>query len=302
MSGGTVTAFDEELRLRGHPASTRRAYLGDLAAFLRWSGLPADPEPGALGAVDRARLRGYLLHLQERRLAPASIGRSLAALRVFLAFAVGRGFLPRSPARWISGPKRARRLPTVLGAVEAAALMRAPAAGPRRLAMRLRDTALLEVLYGSGVRVGELCGLDLGSLEPGGALARVRGKGARERLVPVGALACRALQAYLREARPALAGPESGAALFLNARGGRLSQRAVRGLVARHGLAAGLPAHVHTHLLRHCFATHLLDGGADLRSVQEMLGHARLSTTQVYTHLTLERLRRAYDGAHPRAR
>jgi integrase/recombinase XerC len=242
-------------------------------------------------------VRAYAAHLQGRY-APAGAARRLAALRAFFRFGVRRGWLPASPAAGLRGPRRRRRLPAVPRAEEAAAAVEAPPAGTP---LGLRDRALLELLYGSGLRVGEACALDLGCLEPGGALLRVRGKGGRERLVPVSGCATQALAAYLAAGRPRLAGPESGPALLLGARGRRLDPRSARAAVHRAGGAAGLRAGLHPHALRHAFATHLLDGGADLRAVQEMLGHARLSTTQVYTHLTRRRLRTAYDGAHPRA-
>jgi integrase/recombinase XerC len=304
-AGGAVAAFRQHLEAAGRSAHTLRAYLADVAEALAWLGLPPDPPPRQLRAVDRARLRGYLAHLQGRGLAPATVARRLATLRTFFAFALARGWLDRDPARALRGPRLRRRLPRVLREDEAAALVEAPtgpAARPRPPALRLRDRAILECLYGSGLRVEELCRLEVSDLDLGGGTLRVRGKGGRERVVPVGEYAREAVAAYLAEGRPKLAGPRSGRALWLGARGRRLAPRTVRALVADHGRAAGLHGRVHPHLLRHSFATHLLDHGADLRSVQEMLGHARLRTTQVYTHLTLERLRAAYLAAHPRAR
>ncbi len=260
--------------------------------------LPADPLPETVAGIARAQVRSYLVHLQGQRLAPASVGRHLAALRVFLGFCVQRGWLPASPARWIRGPKVARRLPRVLKADEASAVVEAQT--ERQQPLRLRDRAMLEVLYGSGVRVQELCDLRVLDLHLDERTMRVTGKGRKTRIVPLTDYAAAALEDYLAEGRPRLVRSEQ-ASVFLNSRGGPISQRSVRTIVAGHAQRAGMPEHVHPHLLRHSFATHLLDGGADLRAVQDMLGHARLSTTQIYTHLSAQRLRRVYDGAHPRA-
>ena len=293
-----MTAFAEHLALAGRSPHTRRAYLKDVAGFLRWVHLPDDPFPEAVRAIGRAQVRAYLVHLQGRRLVPASIGRHLAALRVYFGFCAQRGWLPASPARWLRGPKVARRLPRVLKPDEASELVEAEA--DRAEPLRLRDRAILEVLYGSGVRVQELCDLQVLDLHLVERTARVTGKGRKTRIVPLTEYAVHALEAYLAEGRPRL-GVSPQAAVFLNVRGGALSQRSVRAIVAQYARQSGVAGHVHPHLLRHSFATHLLDGGADLRAVQDMLGHARLSTTQIYTHLTAQRLRRIYDEAHPRA-
>lgn len=298
---GAVAQWEGSLRAAGAAAATRAAYLADVRRFLRWCALPPDIPGDRLAGLGREQVRRYAADLQGRQ-APASVARRLAALRTFFRFAVRQGWLAASPAAGVRGPRRRRRLPHVLRASQAAAVMEAedPRSGARAAALRLRDRVLLELLYGSGLRVGEACALDLDSPEPGCALLRVRGKGGRERLTPVSAPAAEALAVYLREGRPALAGPEAGSALLLGARGRRLDPRSAYEAVRRAGQAAlGVP--LHPHVLRHAFATHLLDGGADLRAVQEMLGHARLQTTQVYTHLTRRRLRQSYDAAHPRA-
>lgn len=270
-----------------------------MVEFLRWAHLSKDPPGDAVAAIARAQVRGYVVHLQARRLAPASIGRHLAALRVYFAFCVQRGWLEASPARWIRGPKNPRRLPRVLHQDEAAATVEAVL--ERSPFLALRDRAMLELLYGSGVRVQELCDLDLLHLQLTEGLVRVTGKGQKTRMVPLTEYAVQALERYVADGRPRLAVPAEAFAVFLNARGRRLSQRSVRRLVAQYARAAQVAEGVHPHTLRHSFATHLLDGGADLRAVQDMLGHARLSTTQIYTHLSARRLRQAYDRSHPRA-
>lgn len=312
-AGSALAAFATDLRLAGRSEHTLRAYLADVADFLDWAGLPPGAPPGRLGAAGRAAVRGYVTAMLARRLAPATVGRRVAAVRAFFRFAVRQGWLAASPAAAVRGPRLRRRLPLVLSVPEAAALVGASGDGPaspggpggrraaRQAALRLRDRAIGELLYGSGLRVSELCALDFESLQPGGDLLRVRGKGGRERMVPVGAYARQAIEAYLRHGRPALARPGAGEAVFVGAGGLRLGARSARDVVRRRGARAGIGARVHPHALRHTFATHLLDGGADLRSVQEMLGHARLGTTQIYTHLSLRRLRAAYDAAHPRA-
>jgi integrase/recombinase XerC len=203
----------------------------------------------------------------------------------------------------VASPRRPRKLPTVLAEEEAAALVEAPAAGGP---LALRDRAFLELLYASGLRVSELTALDVDEVDLTAGLGRVLGKRRKERIVPVGGPARRALGRFIAEGRPALAsgpdGARGGAALFLNRRGGRLSARSVARRLSGWVIAAGLPRHVHPHVLRHSFATHLLGNGADLRGIQELLGHASLSTTQRYTQVDWKRLAQVYDDAHPRAR
>jgi integrase/recombinase XerC len=233
----------------------------------------------------------------------ASLGRKLSTLRTFYRFLVREGLAPGNPARAGASPRRPKRLPQALPEEEAAALVEAPPAAGGPLA--LRDRAFLELLYGSGLRVSELTGLDVEDADLAQGLVRVTGKRRKERIVPVGRPALAAIARYLEEGRPRLAaGPafsSAGHALFLNHRGGRLTARSVARLLARWVQRAGLPRHVHPHVLRHCFATHLLGNGADLRAIQELLGHASLSTTQRYTHLDWKRLAAVYDEAHPRA-
>jgi integrase/recombinase XerC len=282
---------------RGSP-HTSRAYLNDLAqyaAYLDELGLPLVPSSAAA-------VRGFLARASAR-CGPASLGRKLSALRSFYRYLVREGLAPANPARGVASPRRPKKLPSVLPEDETAALVEAPRSAG---ALDLRDRAFLELLYASGLRVSELAALDLPDLDLSEGLVRVLGKRRKERLVPVGAPARAALQRWLEEGRPVLArgprGASGGQALFLNHRGGRLSVRSVARRLDRAVLAGGLPRHVHPHVLRHCFATHLLGNGADLRVIQELLGHASLSTTQRYTHVDWKRLAEVYDRAHPRSR
>jgi integrase/recombinase XerC len=290
-----ATYLASERRASPH---TRKAYLTDLAqyaAYLAEQGEAVVPSSPAL-------IRGFLSRATGRAGA-TSLARKLSALRSLYRFLVREGAASSNPARTVASPRRPQRLAEVLPEEEVAALVEAP-----RLAVPLerRDRAFLELLYGSGLRVSELTGLDLDDLDFGGGLVRVLGKRNKERIVPFGKPAAAALGQYLDEARPVLAaGPErarGGAAVFLNHRGGRLTSRSVGRRLEKWTLAAGLPRHVHPHVLRHCFATHLLGNGADLRGIQELLGHASLSTTQRYTHLDWKRLAAVYDAAHPRAK
>ncbi len=279
-------------------AHTRKAYLLDLdqyAAYLREVGAPLVPSSPAL-------VRGFLAH-RAGDAGATTLGRKLSAIRSLYRFLVREGLAPGNPARAVSGPRKPKRLPEVLPEEEVAALVEAPELAEP---LAIRDRAFLELLYGSGLRVSELTGLDTAGLDLASGLVRVLGKRSKERIVPFGKPAADALRRYLDEARPVLAvgRDHAGAerALFLNYRGGRLSARSVARRLSRWVVASGLPRHVHPHVLRHCFATHLLGNGADLRGIQELLGHASLSTTQRYTHLDWKRLAAVYDAAHPRAR
>ena len=301
-----VAALAPELqKFAAHLASERRcsahtskAYLTDLAQYadyLAGRGL-------ALVPSSTAAVRGFIAQ-ESGACGPVSLGRKLSALRTFYRFLVREGLAPANPARAVASPKRPKKLPEVLPEEEVAALVETPKlAAP----LELRDRAFLELLYASGLRVSELTGLDLGDLDLAQGLVRVLGKRQKERVVPVGSAARAAVARWLDEGRPVLAagpdGPRARRALFLNYRGGRLSQRSVARRLSRAVLASGLPRHVHPHVLRHCFATHLLGNGADLRAIQELLGHASLSTTQRYTHLDWKRLAEVYDKAHPRAK
>jgi integrase/recombinase XerC len=280
---------------RGASPHTLRAYghdLAELSAFLEERGIerPADLKPRAL--------RAYLALLDERGLAKSTVQRKLSSVRTLLKFLVREGVLETSPALGLRQRRRARRLPSVLSEEEVEALLAAPDASTP---LGARDRALLEVMYSAGTRASETVGIDHGDVDLTRGVARVLGKGRKERLAALGSYAVAALTAYLAE--PARPRPTSraGAALFLSRRGGRLTTRSLERIVARHVLAAGIHRHATPHTLRHSFATHLLDRGADLRSVQELLGHAHLVTTQIYTHVSVERLREIYERAHPRA-
>ncbi len=289
-----LEAFERSLGDRA--ASTRRAYRADVTAFAEWAARAQATGPED---VDRLSLRRYLAFLGTRRYARATVARKAAALRVYFAWCRRRGLVVTDPAAALSAPAPASRLPRVLNSDEVAALLdgdRAAATDVPR-PVRLRDDAVLEVLYGAGVRVAELSGLDVADVDLGRRTLLVVGKGDKERVVLVHARAVQALRAWLRDGRPAMAATgEAGEALFVNARGRRLGVRDVRRIVDRRS-----PVPLHPHALRHTFATHLLDGGADLRVVQELLGHASLTTTQVYTHVSKERLLSVYGGTHPRA-
>lgn len=295
---------------RGASPHTLAAYRADVRQFLASLGFPAVPSPEMLGAVDGRAMRQYLVALAERGYSRRSVARKLAAVRSFFRFLARERIVARDAGRTLSASRVPRALPRALAEPEAAALVEAPSGeGP----LARRDRAILETLYASGVRVSELAGLRLGDLDLSLGFAQVTGKGGKERLVPLGTKAIAALDDYIREGRPELArraregGGQgrgrraAGEAVFLNARGGPLSDRGVR-LVVRRYAPFLLPGYrVSPHTLRHSFATHLLDRGADLRAVQEWLGHASLSTTQIYTHVTRARLRQVYREAHPRA-
>jgi integrase/recombinase XerC len=290
-----VDAFARHLAAeRNRSAHTVRAYVGDVVSLLDHAVRMGHQTPDG---IDLGVLRSWLARLRTTGAARTSLARRAAAARTFTAWAHRQGLLTTDPGARLASPKGHRDLPSVLRADQTAALVTAPAGEDP---VPLRDRLILELLYATGIRVGELCGLDLSDVDRNRRVVRVFGKGAKERSVPYGLPAERALDAWLRHGRPALAGPRSGKALLLGARGARLQQGVAREVVGRYAREAGLP-HTSPHDLRHGAATHLLEGGADLRSVQEMLGHAALSSTQIYTHVSIERLRGAYHQAHPRA-
>jgi integrase/recombinase XerC len=327
-------AFERHLAAeRGLSPHTVRAYLGDITALLGHAAQSGCAEPGDL---DIAVLRSWLAVQHGAGQARASIARRAAAARAFTAFAHARGWMDSDPGRLLGTPKAGRPLPQVLAEEQMAAVLAVPAqarpadpeqagaaggeagqggagpggagragpgeaAGAAAQAVALRDTAIMELLYATGMRVSELCGLDLGDLDESRNTARVLGKRSKERVVPVGIPAVRAVRAWLAEGRPDLVGPRTGRAMFLGARGGRIDPRTTRRVVHERIAAAGSVPDTGPHGLRHTAATHLLEGGADLRSVQEILGHASLATTQIYTHVSVERLLAAYRQAHPRA-
>jgi integrase/recombinase XerC len=304
---------------RGLSRYTVRNYGSDLTGFLNYlgtRGLSAE-------RADRAAIRGFLAQQQARGIARGSLARQASAIRALYRYLAQRGGANLPGA--ISIPKRERRLPTYLSVDEASRLVETTASRegqPLQQALALRDRALVELLYAAGVRVSEIANLDVGHVELARRRLRVYGKGNKERIALFGAPAEEALQAYLELGRPHLlqnhyteassvswsaaqagrqAMPTGRQALFVNARGGRLTARSVQRMLSRRGWAAGLTQRVHPHLLRHSFATHLLDGGADLRVVQELLGHASLATTQIYTHVSQAQSQSAYLAEHPTA-
>ncbi|HEY8455525.1 MAG TPA: tyrosine recombinase XerC [Actinopolymorphaceae bacterium] len=292
---------------RGMSMHTVRAYLGDVRSLLEYlNESRVTAEPGqAESPIERLTvqdLRGWLASLQAEGVARTTLARRAAGIRTFTAWAHRRGLLPVDPGATLATPKPHRKLPAVLRQHEVARLLEVAAmASDDGSAVGCRDRAILELLYATGIRVGELVALDVDDVDHSRRVVRVLGKGGKERSVPYGVPAANALADYLARGRPALVRAGSGPALFLGVRGGRLDQRAVRRLV--HARLADVPdaPDVGPHGLRHTAATHLLEGGADLRSVQELLGHATLATTQIYTHVSTERLRRVYAQAHPRA-
>jgi integrase/recombinase XerC len=272
---------------------TLKAYRSDLDQFcdyLEQRGIP-------LERADHLAVRGFLAAMHAKTKA-ATRARKLASIRALYGFLYRRRQVAQNPGRLVMSPKKPKSLPKVVPIDDLLALLEAPTESE---ALGLRDRAVLEVLYGGGVRVSELCGLDLGDWDRQENVIRVLGKGRKERIVPLGRKARAALEAWL-DRRGELAPPDSEGALFLNRLGGRLSPRSVARLIDKHVIACALNRHVHPHALRHSFATHLLDGGADLRAIQELLGHASLSTTQRYTDVSWDRLQAVYDRAHPRAR
>jgi len=292
--------FERHLRLeRGLAAMTVTAYVSDVRDLLDHVGRRGASSVAELTLAD---LRSWLALAKTRGKARSTIARRASSARVFTAWLVSQGVCEHDPGAALARPKSQRRLPEILRADQANALLAdaldsATAGDP----LALRDLAMLELLYATGIRVGELVGLDLDDCDQQRRTVRVFGKGSKERTVPYGVPAGEALSAWLLEGRGSLLQPASGAALFLGARGRRIDPRAVRTLVHKYVSGIDGAPDLGPHGLRHSAATHLLEGGADLRSVQELLGHATLATTQIYTHVSVERLKRAYDQAHPRA-
>lgn len=291
---------------RGLADNTLKSYRRDLRRYL---GFLRDQDIEGLDAVTEQTVAGFLMALREGDaehppLGAASAGRTLVAVRGFHRFAVRDGLASVDPSAAVTPPKPAKRLPKALSLGEVEAIL--DAAGAPGTSLALRDRALLEVLYGTGARISEAVGLDVDDLdiaEDGSeGTVLLRGKGSKERVVPVGRLACEAVGAYLVRARPELVGAGKGTpALFLNARGGRLSRQSAWSVIVKAADRAGVTAEVSPHTLRHSYATHLLEGGANVRTVQELLGHASVTTTQVYTLVTVDSLREVYAAAHPRA-
>ncbi|HVG58662.1 MAG TPA: tyrosine recombinase XerC [Hyalangium sp.] len=282
---------------KGASPHTVRNYLIDLVDFERYL---VERMKLTLLAGSHAAIRGYLGTLSEDH-APASRARRLASIKSFYKYLVRQKLLSASPAKLVKSPKLPKSLPKVLPVDEVFAILEMPSL---KTVLGLRDRAILEILYGGGLRISELCGLNLLDVDRSGRIVRVMGKGSKERLCPVNAQSIRTLEAYLARRGELLATPRPGQdpdALFLNYKGGRLTPRSIARHLDTYVVQCALARKVSPHALRHSFATHLLGGGADVRSIQELLGHASLSTTQRYTHVTVEQLQQVYDAAHPRA-
>lgn len=301
----TIDAFALHLAAeRNRSVHTVRAYVTDVVSLLDHAARMGGVTPSDL---DLATLRSWLARLRGGGAARTTLARRAASARTFSTWAYRAGLLPADVGQRLASPKPHRALPQVLPIDQAAKLVdlsaragSGPGTDPAVAAATLRDWLVLELLYATGIRVAELCGLDIADVDRSRRVVRVFGKGAKERGVPYGVPAEQALDLWLRRGRPVLANRHSGTALLLGTRGSRLHPTIARRIVARHSRAAGLP-HTTPHGLRHAAATHLLEGGADLRSVQEILGHSSLSSTQIYTHVSMERVRQAYTQAHPRA-
>ena len=296
-----VGEFAEYLALeRGRSAHTRRAYLGDLRSLFEFLGRRS-PESD-LRAVTLPVLRSWLAAQAATGAARTTLARRTSAVKTFFAWALRRELVDTDPSVRLQTPKAHRTLPAVLRADQALdALAAAKSGAAEGDPMALRDRLIVEVLYATGIRVSELCGLDVDDIDLGARVLRVLGKGNKQRTVPFGEPAEDALRAWLTHGRPPLATPESGPALLLGARGRRLDPRQARTVVHQTVSAVDGAPDMGPHGLRHSAATHLLEGGADLRIVQELLGHSTLATTQLYTHVTVARLRAVHDQAHPRA-
>ncbi len=279
----------------GNSPHTVENYLRDVRRLVEYGASTGIRGPGDVTA---AQLREFVYFLKDLGLAATTIRRQISALRTYYKFLVGEGHVTRDPSERIESPKRWRTLPSVLSVADIEKLLAAPNTDEP---LAIRDRAILEFAYATGVRVSELVGLTLQDILFEEGVARVFGKGAKERLVPVGRRALGAVALYAREIRPTLDKGVGRGALFLNARGGKLSRVGAWGVIKKMAKRAGITKRVTPHTLRHTFATHLLEGGADLRAVQEMLGHADLSTTQLYTHVDRDYLRSVHKSYHPRA-
>lgn len=285
---------------KGSSDNTVAAYRNDLNQFHEFVTKEGGLPDGDWSELSRDHLINHILWLKEREYASATVARKVAATKSFCGFLVRTGVLEENPAEELDSPKVKKQLPTTLTPDEVEKLLALPAQGHGPKA--LRDTALLEVLYATGMRVSEVAGLTIDDVDLAAGTVRCVGKGNKERVMPLYAEACRAVGEYLEKGRPALCGHNADErTLFLNPRGERLTRQGLWLIIKAYARQLGLEDRVTPHTLRHSFATHMLNGGAGLREVQKLLGHANISTTQVYTHITRDRLREVYDGAHPRA-
>lgn len=286
---------------KGSSDNTIAAYRNDLTQFYDFVSHDGRLHDGAWEELRRDDLVNYILWLKEREYASATVARKVAATKSFCGFLVRSGAVEDNPAEELDSPKVKKQLPTTLTPDEVEKLLALPVHGGNAT-KALRDTALLEMLYATGMRVSEVAGLTLDDLDLGAGTVRCVGKGSKERVMPLYAEACRAVSEYLEKGRPVLAGHGTDVrTLFLNPRGEKLTRQGLWLIIKAYARQLGLEDRVTPHTLRHSFATHMLNGGAGLREVQKLLGHANISTTQVYTHVTRERLREVYDRAHPRA-
>lgn len=291
-----IERFDDFLALeQGASVQTSRAYKLDIARFVTYASIKGAKAPAEIGAK---LLREFVYHLKDLGLSPASIRRNVSAVRTYFKFMLGEGFVVRDPSERLETPKRWRTLPEVLGIEEIEKLLAAPSLDEP---LAFRDRAMLELAYGAGLRVSEWISLGVRDVMLQDHVVRVFGKGAKERLVPIGRRAIGAIAIYQRELRPKLEKGEGKGRLFLNSRGRPLSRMGAWKILRKYVDQAGITKPVSPHTLRHSFATHLLEGGADLRAVQEMLGHVDISTTQIYTHVDREYLRSVHKQFHPRA-
>lgn len=293
---------------RRYSPHTVAAYTRDLTHLFNFLKRRASAlvEKQGIGKVTPKDLRAFLAHEHRQGLAKSTVGRRMASVRAYFKFLERRGVVTASPAAAVASPKLPKRLPKAPGEAETAQLMETapelPSVRPRPDWVLLRNAAVVELLYAAGLRISELCGLELFDLDLNQREVRVLGKGGKERIVPLGKLAAEALEKYLEARDKAVPGCDPSGPVFLGTRGGRLNPREAQRLMKKLRVQLGLPDSVTPHALRHAFATHLLQAGADLRAIQELLGHASLSTTQRYTHLDMANLARIYDAAHPRAK
>ncbi|QGG46525.1 site-specific tyrosine recombinase XerD [Heliorestis convoluta] len=286
-----LTHLVVERGLSDHTVAAYRRDLTDLVSFLE------NREIQSWTLVDRSALKDYLYDIHQRGLASSTRARRLAAMKTFFTFMLQETQLEKDPTALLDGPRQSRLLPDILNVEEVAALLESP---PRTI-VGLRDKAMLETLYASGIRVSELLSLKLDQVQLQQAFMKVMGKGGKERIVPLGSQAIEAIEAYVTKARSRWVGHSRENHLFVNQKGKAMSRQGFWKILKSYALKAGITKEISPHTLRHSFATHLLANGADIRSVQEMLGHADISTTQIYTHLTTGRIREVYDRSHPRA-